>query len=129
LNGSPGSKALINKVNRPTHLTLVKGSKASDHDLGGSSGSGVAYEKHADQKPHPEKNAQDLKKSEDGNDTEHSGAPHFVEQIGMTEVVRDLLEQAHATQEKATGNRAGLTTKYASDGGTAKGLLLNKKAE
>jgi hypothetical protein len=47
------------------------------------------------------------------------------EQIGMTEVVKDFLEQ----KNRETHNSPGLSVRYTFDAQPAKGLLLNKKVE
>ena len=49
-----------------------------------------------------------------------------VEQPGMTEVVKDLMEQK---QLETPTPQPGLSSRYSNDASPVKGLLLNRKAE
>lgn len=114
---------MINKVNRPNALRLVCQSKAPENDPGGSQGSGLAYD--------GSQGFAQSEKKDDAKETPKSEAPTLsivvsVEQLGMTEVVKDLLEH----KMDAPPANAGLTTtRYSNDSSPAKGLLLNRKAE
>lgn len=108
---------MINKVNNPVHLTLVRETKGAENDPGSSSGSGVAYERppekqeeHQDEKPEKPKL---MVVSE-------------LEKAGMTEVIKDFYEHKVGDQPPP---QIGLTTRYQVDSSKTKGLLLNKKAE
>ncbi len=112
---------MINKVNAPPKLTLVKASKSMEHDPGASSGSGLGYER-----------PQERQKEENQEDDKDPKAPKIavvseLEKAGMTEVVKDFYE--HRNGETAPPASPGLSTRYQADASRTKGLLLNKKAE
>ena len=121
---------MINKVNKPPVLSLIQGSKAPNHDPGSSQGGALSY----DGNPNSESEAplNDAASKDPLRDSEGKTTPRSqlstvsVEQVGMTEVVTDLLEHK---KENAAPPAAGLTTRYSSESGTIKGMLLNKKAE
>jgi len=109
---------VINKVNNPVHLTLVRETKGAENDPGSSTGSGVAYERPSAQK-------------DERPEEEKKGKPKLaivseLEKAGMTEVIKDFYE--NKTGEQPTP-QIGLTTRYQVDSSKTKGLLLNKKAE
>jgi hypothetical protein len=118
---------LIHKVIRPLQLVSVGAAKSPENDPGSSQGSGVAYEgppqgNQGGSNGHPE--ADDPR-----NQGKESSPPNLsivvaVEQIGMTDVVREFHEN-----KKESEPRAGLTSRYMEVSGNAKGLLLNKKVE
>jgi hypothetical protein len=118
---------LINKVNRPT-LSLVPKPKATENDPGSSQGSGLLYDGGGPNHPEPKR---DQAPDRDQKEDEPKEGPELavvasVEQAGMTEVIKDLLEK----KKDSAPASAGLTThRYSSDSGVAKGLLLNRKAE
>ncbi len=119
---------MIQKVNRPPYLELVGKSKEAKNDPGGSQGGGNCYEKlpnqggHSEPQTDPEKTGVEQKSTPPG-----LSLVVQIEQSGMTEVIKDLMEQkAH---EPPAPNRPGLATRYSADSSTAKGLLLNRKAE
>jgi hypothetical protein len=116
---------LIHKVNRPAYLSLVTASKASENDPGSSQGSGLFYDGPPQSESPPQKSPESEEKPESEKPVSLSVVAS-VEQVGMTEVVKDFYEHKH---DQPTVNRLGLTTKYAADSSPAKGLLLNKKAE
>ena len=115
---------MIHKVNRPL-LTLVPRTKHLENDPGGSQGSGLFYDGPPQKDSQPQNN--------DGAEEDAESAPKTrlsivssVEKIGMTEVIKNLLEN----KMDAPPANAGLTTsRYAHDSANPKGLLLNKKAE
>jgi hypothetical protein len=121
---------LIHKVNRPSHLTLIS-SKRTENDPGSSQGSGLFYDgggqnsPHSDQKDHSPPTAEVPTPSSE-KPTLHTVSE--IEQTGMTDVVKDLLELRKGN-EPSEHNRPGLAVKYTSDASPAKGLLLNRKAE
>jgi len=112
---------LIHKVNRPAYLSLVAQPKGAENDPGSSQGSGNTYE----QAP----SKQDPKDPKDQDSTSQNELPTksatlaTAEQIGMTAVVKDFLEQKRS---EAPVN-PGLSSRYTLDAQPAKGLLLNKK--
>lgn len=108
---------MINKINNPIHLTLVKETKEAENDPGASSGSGLFYQ------PPPE---QSEEKEEEPKRKRKLAPVSELQKSGMTEVVLDFYE--HKSQEHHSP-QAGLTSKYQVDSGKSKGLLLNKKAE
>jgi len=118
---------LIHKVNRPGFLSLVSQPKQTENDPGSSQGSGNFYEK---QSP-PESETPDEPKpvlEKENVDEEHKAKLAVVvatEQIGMTGIVADFLEQ----KKNDAPVSPGLSVRYTSDAQPAKGLLLNKKAE
>jgi len=112
---------LINKVNGPTKLTLVKASKGMEHDPGASSGSGLAYERQ------PEHQKEEKKEEEQDSKGPKLAVVSELEKAGMTEVVKDFYE--HRNNETAAPHSPGLSTRYQTDSSRTKGLLLNKKAE
>jgi hypothetical protein len=121
---SEGPKHLIHKVNRPGFLSLVAQPKASENDPGGSQGSGNFYEQQgapepeSKQKPEPES-------IEVAEARAKLALVVAVDQIGMTAVVADFLEQ----KKNEAPVSPGLSVRYTNDTQPAKGLLLNKKAE
>ncbi len=118
-----GTNCLIHKVNRPSYLSVVPQPKKMENDPGSSQGSGNLYEGSS----HPDSEKQ--KPSQAPPETE-TATPELevvvnVEQMGMTEVVTDFLEQKKGEAHV----NPGLSVRYTTDSQTAKGLLLNKKAE
>lgn len=110
---------MIQKVNSPAHLFLVGSAKSAENDPGGSSGSGLAYERPQDQ--HPQHS------SDSDHETPPSSPPTSeLDKAGMTSVVIDLLENK---DHQPPSPAPGLSTKYLVDQSKTKGLLLNKKAE
>lgn len=87
----------------------------------------MSYERH--QKPSDSKGSDpEAAKTEPTENAPETRLPTAseVDQLGMTEVVKDLLEHKADTPPA----NAGLTTtRYSNDSSPAKGLLLNKKAE
>jgi hypothetical protein len=121
---------LIQKVNRPTHLTLLK-SKRSENDPGSSSGSGLFYGGEHQKEPGSEKKDPAPPSLESIEPKDEKPIPHPVsefEKAGMTAVVQELFEMRKET-ENAEPARPGLAVKYTNDASPAKGLLLNRKAE
>lgn len=114
---------MIHKVNRPPALSLISTSKRAENDPGGSQGSGLFYDGPPQQQSPEEKPEQNSEPVVEEKRVKLA-VVMSVEQPGMTEVVKDFLEQKHETPAV---NQAGLTTKYSNDSATAKGLLLNKK--
>ena len=110
---------MINKVNGPPKLELVRASKNMENDPGASSGGSLGYERPPEQENHEEPQ----------NEKSHKKAKLAIvselEKAGMTEVVIDFLE--HKTE--APPASPGLTNRYQSDLSKTKGLLLNKKVE
>ena len=110
---------MIHKVNRPSFLNM---------DPGSSQGSGVSYDGPGESGAQPQK--QDSPAKDNGNEPKTQN-PHLslvvsVEQAGMTEVVKDLLEQK---QLETPVVQPGLSIRYSADASPVKGLLLNRKAE
>jgi hypothetical protein len=117
---------LIHKVNRPAYLSLIPGAKKSDNDPGASQGGGNAYEQMAGGGSETSKNSSNADPSGESSANETKLAIVVsAEQIGMTEVVKDFLEQ----KNRETHNSPGLSVRYTFDAQPAKGLLLNKKVE
>ncbi len=115
---------MITKVNRPASLSLVPQSKAAQNDPGGSQGSGVFYEGPAQGQAQQDK--KEASKDEKDDEQPSLSVVVSVEQVGMTEVVKDLLEKR---ADVPPANAGLTTTRYANDPTVAKGLLLNRKAE
>jgi hypothetical protein len=120
---------LIQKVNRPAFLQLIRASKQAENDPGSSQGGALGYEG-PPQNPSDDHSAK-KENANDINDPQDSSAPSplsvvHTEKAGMTAVVTDLLQEKQLN-DSSTGSRAGLTTRYSGDGAPAKGLLLNKK--
>lgn len=109
---------MINKVNSPPKLTLVKASKSMENDPGGSSGSGLGYERLPD-RPKEEEEQEEKEKIKLAVVSE-------LEKAGMTEVVKDFYEHKNSEQPQQS---PGLATRYQTKTSRSKGLLLNKKAE
>ena len=115
---------MITKVNRPPLLSLVPKSKAMENDPGSSQGSGMAYSGSQNEPSDAQKKSEEPA-PEDGSSPALSVVTPL-EQMGMTEVVKDLFE--HKTELPPAN--PGLTThRYLNDSSVAKGLLLNRKAE
>ncbi len=110
---------MINKVNAPPQLALVKESKETQHDPGASSGSGLAYERHPEAEQQDEKEERPKKKAKLAVVSE-------LEKSGMTDVVKDFYENRSSETPAAS---PGLSIRYQTDSSRTKGLLLNKKAE
>ncbi len=110
---------MIHKVNRPSFLNT---------DLGSSQGSGVFYDGPPKEEPQSQKNDAQEKPEDQApaSKKSHLSMVVSVEQAGMTEVVKDLLEQK---QTEAPVQQPGLSTRYSADASPVKGLLLNRKAE
>jgi hypothetical protein len=115
---------LIHKVNRPAYLKLVESPKKTNTDPGSGSGGGNAYEQSGNA-PSQSPQKPDHSSGEDLTIAQKSADVLAAEQIGMTEVVKDFLEQ----KKTETHARPGLSIKYTLDAQPAKGLLLNKKVE
>ena len=102
---------------------MVGKPKGTENDPGGSQGSGNFYEHHSQKPPEAQSEAEPQAQEEP------TGAKLSVvvaaEQIGMTGVVADFLEQ----KKSETSVSPGLSVRYTNDSQPAKGLLLNKKAE
>ena len=121
---------MIHKVNRPSHLTLIT-SKRTENDPGSSQGSGLFYdgESQNQQNPDPKPQPPELPKdAEGGSEKPALKTVSEIEQPGMTDVVKDLLE-LRKNSESPEHHRPGLTTKYTNDASPVKGILLNRKAE
>ena len=118
---------MIHKVNRPAFLSLVAQPKAPQNDPGGSQGSGNFYEQQPSANPEASQEAPP-KPTLDPEDEPKAklAVVVTVEQIGMTGVVKDFLENKK-NEPQATA--PGLSLRYTNDSQPAKGLLLNKKAE
>jgi hypothetical protein len=108
---------VIQKVSNPIRLTLIRGTKNTENNLGAGSGSGMSYEQSHENQPPPE--SQDLETKEDNKVSE-------LKKNGMTAVVLSFLENKLVEQSQ---HQVGLTAKYQADSSQTKGLLLNKKAE
>ena len=120
---------MIQKVNRPAYLSLINGAKQAESDPGSSQGSGMAYNgppQQTQNQPQEQKSTPDQNPSDSDPPTPHLSVVSN-EKMGMTEVVKDLLEQKK-NAEPAPQN-SGLTTRYSAGAGTVKGMLLNRKAE
>ncbi len=122
-----GVNFLIHKVNRPDLQLIVSSPKATENDPGSSQGGGVAYERLPGQQDQSDSSPE----SEDGfkgdqieDQTAEKNAEKTAEQIGLGEVLREFKES-----QKAAPVRPGLAIHYQTEGGNAKGLLLNKKVE
>jgi hypothetical protein len=111
---------LIHKVNRPDLQLIVSSPKATENDPGSSQGGGVAYER----PPGKQEKDESTTRDEGGNEEPTKGGAPPAEQIGLGEVLREFKES-----HKSAPVRPGLATHYQSEGGNAKGLLLNKKVE
>ena len=110
---------MIQKVNRPTFLKMGSGSHQ---------GSGMAYDGPPQDEPREPKK-EPISETEDFDSTVKK--PHLslvvaVEQAGMTEVVKDLMESLRNEPQPA---QPGLSIRYSNDASPVKGLLLNRKAE
>jgi hypothetical protein len=116
---------LIHKVNRPASLSLVLASKQPENDPGASSGSGLSYDGSPSSES-PSKNSSNEKHEDTEKKAVVLSLVGSVEQVGMTEVVKDFYENRTA-QETSPAGRAGLSIKYGNDSSPAKGLLLNRK--
>ena len=117
---------MIPKVNRPPQLSLVSATKTSDFDPGSSQGGGNLYEKH--EKPTPQNAPQPQKEKPTLELVEDLEARQQItqsEQIGLSEVVLEF-RRAHKSE---VPQNPGLSIRYQSDSQSAKGLLLNRKAE
>jgi hypothetical protein len=112
---------LINKVNAPPKLTLIRASKSMEHDPGASSGSGLGYERPREQ------NQEENQEEEKDSKGPKLAIVSELEKAGMTEVVKDFYE--HRNNETPAPQSPGLSTRYQADVSRTKGLLLNKKAE
>ena len=115
---------MIHKVNRPSYLSVVPQPKKMENDPGSSQGSGNFYE------GAPGSDSENQKKTKTAPAEPETSTPELavvvnVEQMGMTEVMTDFLEQ----KKSETHVNPGLSVRYTADSQTAKGLLLNKKAE
>ena len=112
---------MISKVNRPASLKLVPQAKAMENDPGSSQGSGMAYD------GPPQGGSGNGSKSDPAEKKENDSPPlsvvTSVEQIGMTEVVKDLLENK---AESPPVNAGLTTTRYSSSSSVAKASLLNR---
>jgi hypothetical protein len=108
---------VIQKINSPTPLILIRGTKSTENHPEASSGSGMFYDQ--------SKEEQNQSESQDSENKENTRVSEF-EKSGMTEVVLDFFE--HNPVEKPQP-QIGLTTRYQVDATQTKGLLLNKKAE
>jgi hypothetical protein len=118
---------LIHKVTRPAFLSLVAQPKQSENDPGGSTGSGNFYENQGG--PQSETPPDPEAPSPDHFEAEEKKAKLAIvvatEQIGMTAIVAEFLEQ----KREDIPVSPGLSIRYVADAQPAKGLLLNKKAE
>ena len=115
---------MIHKVNRPAYLKLVESPKKTNTDPGSGSGGGNAYEQSGHAPPQSPQ-IQDHPSGDDSSIAQKSAEVFAAEQIGMTEVVKDFLEQ----KKIETHASPDLSVKYTLDAQPAKGLLLNKKVE
>ena len=93
-------------------------------DSGSSQGSGVSYDGPPAEAPQSQKN-ETQEKPDEPKKTPLSLVAS-VEQAGMTEVVKDLLEQKN---NEPQAQQPGLSIRYSNDPSPVKGLLLNRKAE
>ena len=117
---------MIQKVNRPSYLSLVSSAKSADHDPGASSGSGLSYDGPPQDASQPQKNDSSEPKPEGDKSTPVLSVV-VNEKMGMTEVVKDFYTQKK--NEEAAPANPGLAIRYSNDSAPAKGLLLNRKAE
>lgn len=115
---------MIQKVNRPQYLSLVAQAKSPENDPGSSQGSGVAYENLNGGSPGQDPSPSNSSDPESPETLRRLSLVVATEQIGMTEVIKDFHEN-----KKEAEPLAGLTSRYSSISGNAKGLLLNKKVE
>ena len=109
---------MIPKVNNSPVLKLVPEARSMENDPGSSQGSGVAYEGPPDggnpKDPSEEAPREQVALRVVGE----------LEKAGMTGVVLEFHEQ-----KKESEPHAGLSVRYQAPSGSAKGLLLNRKAE
>lgn len=97
-------------------------------DPGSSQGSGLSYAGPGGSGEQPQKDQAQTKDNEKQTveKKSHLSLVASVEQPGMTEVVKDLMEQK---QLETPTPQPGLSNRYSNDASPVKGLLLNRKAE
>jgi hypothetical protein len=125
---------LIHKVNSPPVLKLVTNpAQSTNTDSGSGSGSGLGYEapQHKQQdepqkNPHSQLQSNDHSKPKDLSlDQEKNKDSHSLlraNQVGLTKIFEFF-------KSKVTGNKDDLASRYQNESNTARGILLNKKAE
>lgn len=119
-----------------TTLQPVAATDGARNDPGSSQDGGLAYER-LDPPSHEEENSEQTLSEAAEAKTVESKKPNLRliknEPMGMAAVVTDLLNKLSKSKrpkgESSTEEKVGLTIKYSNDGSSAKGMLLNKKAE
>ena len=118
---------MINKVKQAAPLKLVHSSKRAKNDLGGQSGEAFSRHQTDKEDPHSQKaiSAETVKNELDPDEAPTLNQAPINEQLGLTTVVKEWLEEGKGSQSSVSKSKASM--KYQGESAPAKGMLLNKK--
>lgn len=118
---------MINKVKQAAPLKLVHSSKQAKNGLGGQSGEAYSHSPPQKEQPQSQKNDASPVPKHELEPTENQVTQEGLidEQVGLTIVVKEWLEEGKGAQTSTSKARASL--KYQGESAPAKGMLLNKK--
>lgn len=116
---------MINKVKPPNTLKLVRSSKEAKNDLGGQSAESYSKDsKPKEAQPEAKNEAPKDAQSEDKKEEGSGEAANIGDQVGLTNVVKEWLEEGKAENGIS---RQKVSQRYQGESAPAKGMLLNKK--